>query len=76
MQSCPDGHFKFILNYQDHFTKFCISRPLKIKMAAEVAFHLLDIFATLRYSNISQSDSSREFVAKIIEELSNIWKGL
>ena len=22
MRSCPDGQFKFILNYQDHFTKF------------------------------------------------------
>ena len=76
MQSCPGGHFKFILNYQDHFTKFCISRPLKIKTAAEVAFHLLDIFVTLGYSNIAQSDSSREFVARIIKELSNMWKGL
>ncbi|CAF4624581.1 unnamed protein product, partial [Didymodactylos carnosus] len=37
MQSCPDGPFKFILNYQDHFTKFCVLRPMKTKTAAEVA---------------------------------------
>ncbi|CAF3478531.1 unnamed protein product [Rotaria sp. Silwood2] len=75
MQSCPDGHFKFILNYQDHFTKFCILRPLKTKTAVEVAFHLLDIFTTFGAPIILQSDNGREFVAKIIEELSNMWKG-
>ncbi|CAF4733883.1 unnamed protein product, partial [Rotaria sp. Silwood2] len=75
MQSCPDSHFKFILNYQDHFTKFCILRPLKTRTAAEVAFHLLDIFTTFGAPIILQSDNGREFVAKIIEELSNMWKG-
>lgn len=28
MQTCKDGEFKFILNYQDHLTKFIQLRPL------------------------------------------------
>ena len=27
MQSCPDGPCQFIMNYLDHFTKFCILPP-------------------------------------------------
>ncbi|CAM4741905.1 unnamed protein product [Rotaria magnacalcarata] len=76
MQSSPDGKFKFILNYQDHFTKFCILRPLKSKTAAEVAYNLLDIFTTFGAPAILQSDNGREFVAKVIEELALIWKDL
>ncbi|CAF3998763.1 unnamed protein product, partial [Rotaria sp. Silwood1] len=74
MQSSPDGKFKFILNYQDHFTKFCILRPLKSKTAADVPYNLLDIFTTFRAPAILQSDNGREFVAKVIEELALIWK--
>ncbi|CAF3237895.1 unnamed protein product, partial [Rotaria sp. Silwood2] len=70
MQSCPDGHFKFILNYQDHFTKFCILRPLKTKTAVEVAFHLLDIFTTFGAPIILQSDNGREF-KKVQNELNS-----
>ena len=42
MQSCPDGEFKFILDYQDHLSKFCILRPLKAKTADEVAYNSID----------------------------------
>jgi RecB family endonuclease NucS len=35
---------KWIMVYQDHLTKFCIIRSLETKRAAEVAFHLTDIF--------------------------------
>ncbi|CAF1096962.1 unnamed protein product [Didymodactylos carnosus] len=76
MQSCPDGPFKFILNYQDHFTKFCVSRPMKTKTAAEVAYHLLDIFTMFGAPVILQSHNGREFVAKVIEELTGMWQGL
>ncbi|CAF1128400.1 unnamed protein product [Adineta ricciae] len=77
MQSSPDGPFKFILNYQDHFTKFCVLRPLKTKTAAaEVAYHLLDIFALFGAPLILQSDNGREFTALVIEELSLTWKNL
>ena len=76
MQSTPDRNFKFILNYQDHFTKFCILRPLKTKTAAEVAYHLLDIFTTFGAPAILQSDNGREFVARVITELSLLWTNL
>ncbi|CAF1326926.1 unnamed protein product [Adineta steineri] len=76
MQSSPDGEFKFILNYQDHFTKFSILRPLKSKTAAEVAFNLSYIFTTFGAPAILQSNNGREFVARVIEELALIWKDL
>ena len=47
MQSQPDGEFKWILVYQDHLTKFVQLRATKSKRAAEVAYHLLDIFLCL-----------------------------
>lgn len=37
LQTQPDNEFKFILNYQDHLTKFVVLRPLKTKTASEVA---------------------------------------
>ncbi|KRZ01635.1 KRAB-A domain-containing protein 2, partial [Trichinella zimbabwensis] len=44
-QSSANKHgYKFILNYQDHFTKFCILWPLKEKTAVAVAKELTDIF--------------------------------
>jgi hypothetical protein len=76
MQSCPDGPYKFIMNYQDHFTKFCILRPLKTKTASEVAYQLLDIFTVLGAPVIIQSDNGREFVAKVIQELVDMWNGI
>lgn len=36
-QSCPDGDYKFLMNYQDHFSKFLHLRPLKSKHAVNVA---------------------------------------
>ncbi len=44
MQSLKDGDYKYILNIQDHFTKFNILRPLKSKQAKDVADELLDVF--------------------------------
>jgi len=38
MQSEPDGYYRFIMNYQDPFTKFTILRPLKSKIAEEAAY--------------------------------------
>jgi hypothetical protein len=39
-QSVPDSGYKWVLHYQDHFTKFSILHPLKSKTAAEVAYNL------------------------------------
>ena len=37
MQSKPDGYYRFIMNYQDHLTKFTILRPLKSITAEKAA---------------------------------------
>lgn len=72
-QSCPDGEFKWLLNYQDHSTKFLYLRPLKTKQAVEVAFELLKIFLEQGAPFILQSDNGREFTAGIIKELVTLW---
>ena len=54
-QSQPDEDYKFILNYQDHFSKFCVFRPLKHKSACSVdkvhIFSLMGPPATLQSDN-------------------------
>ncbi|XP_008182430.1 KRAB-A domain-containing protein 2-like [Acyrthosiphon pisum] len=59
-QSVPDGKFKWILNYQDHSTKFLSLRPIESKRASEVANNLLSIFLTFGAPKILQSDNGRE----------------
>ncbi|XP_043478772.1 SCAN domain-containing protein 3-like [Leptopilina heterotoma] len=76
MQTCKDGDFKFILNYQDHLTKFIMLYPLKTKTAEEVAHCLLNIFCTLGTPSVLQSDNGREFVNNIIEALKDMWPDL
>jgi len=44
-QSLSDGEWKWIMVYQDHFTKFVSLRPLRAKSAVEVATNLFDIFS-------------------------------
>ncbi|XP_050056256.1 KRAB-A domain-containing protein 2-like [Aphis gossypii] len=76
MQTCKDGEYKFILNYQDHLTKFIQLRPLKSKTAEEVALTLLPIFLTFGAPNILHSDNGREFSNKIIIDLCSRWEGV
>ena len=75
-QSIHDGEYNLMMHFQDHLTKFSNLRPLKSKRAAEVAFHLLDIFSTFGAPYILQSDNGREFTAKILEELGSLWPEL
>ena len=72
MQSEPDGYYRFIMNYQDHLTKFTILL-LKNKTAEEVAYQLMDIFCMLCAPFILQSDNGQEFGNKIIENLADMW---
>lgn len=44
LQSTPDGEYKWLMNYQDHLTKFIHLRPLKSKRAEEVSSELLKNF--------------------------------
>jgi IS30 family transposase len=73
MQSEPDGYYRFIMNYQDHLTKFTILCPLESKTAEEVAYQLMDIFCMFGAPFILQSDNGREFANKIIQNLADMW---
>ena len=75
MQSCHDVSYNWIMNYQDHHTKFCVLQPLTQKCGKEVAAHLIQIFLTFGAPLILQSDNGREFVNHVIDELSLIWPG-
>jgi hypothetical protein len=44
MQSQSFNDFRYIMNYQDHVTKFVILRPLKTKRAEEIYFNIMDIY--------------------------------
>ena len=55
MQTMPDGEYKWLLVYQDHFTKFIQLRPIKSKCAKDVAEALLDIFSIFGVPIILQS---------------------
>ncbi|XP_003368518.1 putative KRAB-A domain-containing protein 2 [Trichinella spiralis] len=68
-QTMPDGDFKYIMTYLNHFTKFCILSPLKSKRTEEVASKLLEIFLTSCAPSILQSDNGGEFLNSIIAEL-------
>ncbi|KRZ10756.1 SCAN domain-containing protein 3 [Trichinella zimbabwensis] len=59
-QTMPDGDYKYIMTYLNHFTKFCILSPLKSKRAEEVASKLLEIFLTFGAPSILQSDNERK----------------
>lgn len=58
---------------QDHLTKYCWLRPLNSKTAAEVAYEILHIMLDIGPPAILHSDRGKEFVNKIIEELSSLW---
>jgi hypothetical protein len=76
MQSEPDGDFRFIMNYQDHLTKFTMLRPIRTKTAEEVAYQVLDIFCIFGAPLILQSDNGREFANRVVENLKEMWPGL
>ncbi|XP_035207888.1 KRAB-A domain-containing protein 2-like [Stegodyphus dumicola] len=75
-QSQSDGNYKFILVYQDHFTKFVILRPLQTKRAEENAMHFLNIFLLFGAPRVLQSDSGRDFCSKLIDDLKITWPEL
>ena len=60
-QSCPDGSFKYLLNYQDHGIKLYDNRALTSKRTEAIAFALLDIFTFIVAPAILQTDNGREF---------------
>lgn len=72
-QSTPCGEYNWLMNYQDHLTKYCLLRPLKRKKAVEVAVELFKIFIDFGAPCILQSDNGREFPAEVVNELTSMW---
>ena len=58
--------YKWLLVYQDHFTKFVRMHALKTKTAEEVAEVLMDIFWDMGAPTILQSDNGRELENEIL----------
>ena len=75
-QSLPDGEYKYILTYVNHFSKFCELRPLTSKRATEVAVNLLDIFLIFGAPAILHTDNGREFSNSVISEMKTMWPQL
>lgn len=73
MQAQHYNNYCFIMEYQDHMTKFVVLKPLKSKRAAEIASNLIDIFTIFGAPSILQSDDGKEFVNSVINELHSMW---
>lgn len=73
LQSTPDGEYKWLMNYQDHLTKFIHLKPLKSKSAKDVCEEFLKIFLEFGAPIVLQSDNGREFVNHIIHEMVAKW---
>ena len=76
MQSMSDDGYKWILVYQDHFTKFCILKALKQKTGSQVASQLFEIFTTFGVPLILQSDIGAEFRNQVVEGVKALWPGI
>ncbi|CAH1264333.1 KRBA2 [Branchiostoma lanceolatum] len=76
MTSRPDEDYKWILHMRDHFSKFSWTHPLTSKRASEVAEKLMQTFCLFGSPHILQSDNGKEFVAGVINELTEKWPGL
>ena len=72
----PDGTFKWIGHYMDHWAKFHVLFPQMRKSAAEVALNLQNqVFAVLGIPRILHSDNGREFVNEIVHSIVKEWPG-
>ena len=64
MQSRPDGQFKWILVFQNHFSKRVFLRSLRKKSGLDVAEALIEIFAETGAPRFLHTDNGREFKNK------------
>ena len=74
MSSFKTTQHRYIINYQDHFSKFCLLRPLINKDVASVVKELIDIFAIIGCPKLLQCDNGLEF--RFDDELKKIWPSL
>ena len=76
MRHCPDGTYKWIGHYMDHWSKFHVLFALCQKSAAEVALNLQNqVFSYLGTPKILHSDNGHEFVNAIVASLCKEWPG-
>ena len=76
MRHRPDGTFKWIGHYMDHWAKFHVLFALMRKSAEEVALNLQNhVFAVLGIPRILHSDNGREFVNLIVHSIVKEWPG-
>ena len=73
MQSQPDGDFRWIMNYQDHLTKYVVLKALRTKCADEVADKIIDVFCVFGAPKILQSDNGREFSNQLVTAVLKKW---
>ncbi|PIK39696.1 putative SCAN domain-containing protein 3-like [Apostichopus japonicus] len=76
MRHDPDGDFKWIGHFMDHFSKYHVIFPLKQKTAQEVADKLQErVLSYLGVPKIFHSDNGREFVNELLHALFDQWGG-
>jgi hypothetical protein len=75
-QSEPDGEYKFMMNYQDHLTKYCVFDLLKPKPPSKLLITSLPFFSLFGAPFILQSDNGREFSNSVINNLKSKWPEL
>ena len=67
-----DRGFVFVLLLVDVHTRFVFLRPMVVKKAVEVAYELVNVFASFGVPKILQSDNDPSFVNEVIEEFLNV----
>jgi hypothetical protein len=72
MRSEPDGPYKWIMRFADHFSCFYFSAPLKTKSSSEVANALLPHLLTFGAPSILQCDNGTEFLKNTITLLNTL----
>ncbi len=74
MRHRPDGVYKWIGHYMDHWSKLHFLFPLARKSGAEVGLNLENhVFAVVGVPKILHSDNGREFVYEIVENVVKQW---
>lgn len=76
MRSSPDGAFKWIGHFMDHWSKFSILFPIERKQSALVAEELeTRVFSVFGTPKILHHDNGREFVNEIVRQVLQSWPG-
>lgn len=66
MRHQPDGHYKWILHFKDHFSKFSVLYALTSKRAIEIADGFSMFVRHYDVPDILQTDNGREFKGALL----------